>query len=420
MDGSRSRGIRRCGARHTVSAMSLVSLRRDARAVPWAAAVLMGLLGLVEAWADPGFRPHFAALAVTSGWVAVAFVAAVRWPCVAAVTVAGFYPLSQLLGAPGPGGAGLIAVLVAVAWAGYAAPRRRSLVAVALCIISFWVTDGASHGLSWDTLFFPAIFVPAWWTGTLVQREQRRSRQVIALAAELDAQREAAAQTAVVEERARIAREVHDAVAHSVSVMTLQIGGLRRQLDEVLADRPAEREVMLGLERLGRQSVEDLRATVGILREVGATATATAPPSLARIQELAADVRAAGLSLELEVSGDLGELPRALDVAAYRVAQEALTNVLRHAPSAHTIMRVAHDGKAVRLTVTNDGRGGPSTGRAPGLPAPLNGERRLGGHGLVGMRERTAMFGGTLAAGPRHGGGYEVDATFPVPRGWSS
>jgi signal transduction histidine kinase len=306
-------------------------------------------------------------------------------------------------------------VLVAVAWAGYAADRRRSQLAVAVCVAVFVLTDAWLHGFSWDTVFFPAIFVPAWWTGTLVRREQTRSRQVIALAAELDAQREAAAQAAVVEERARIAREVHDAVAHSVSVMTLQIGGLRRQLDDVLADRPAERDVMLGLERLGRQSVEELRATVGMLREDGAVAPGTPPPSLARVEDLASDVRAAGLRLGLEVSGDLGDLPRALDIAAYRVAQEALTNVLRHAPRAATTMRVSHEGNVVRLVVVDDGAG---TG-AGGVTALEPGTTRVGGHGLVGMRERTAMFGGSFDAGPVPGGGFEVRAAFPVPRGWA-
>jgi signal transduction histidine kinase len=396
--------------------MPALSLRRERwrnpRAVPLAAAAVMGLLGLVEAASDPGFRPHLAALSVTSAWIAAGFVIAARWPAAGAVMVAWFYPLSLLLGAPGPGGTGLIAVLVATAWAGYAAPRQRSLLATALCIGTFVVTDAIHHGLSWDTVFFPAIFIPAWWTGTLVQREQARSRQVLALAAELDAQREAAAHSAVLEERSRIAREVHDAVAHSVSVMTLQIGGLRRQLDDVLADRPAEREVMLGLERLGRQSVEELRATVGILRESGSGAPATAPPSLVRVEELAADVRAAGLNLDLELAGDLAELPRALDVAAYRIAQEALTNVLRHAPAAATTMRISHDGNTVRLSVTDDGAGGNRTA------GHGNVERTIGGHGLVGMRERAEMFGGTLEAGPRPDGGFAVQASFPV-RGWS-
>ena len=389
---------------------------RDHRFLPLVAAVAMGLLGLLEAWTDTTFRQHFAELALASAWIGAALLAAARWPAAGAVAVAGFYPLSSLLGAPGPGGTGLISVLVATAYAGYAASARASRLAVAGCVAVFLATEAAQRGLTWDTVFFPAVFVPAWWVGTLVRREQRRSREVLALAAQLDAQRESSAHAAVVEERARIAREVHDSVAHSVSVMTLQIGGLRRQLDDVLADRPAERAVMLGLERLGRQSVEELRATVGILREHPETGPAAPPPSLSRAGELVADVRAAGLDVTLDVSGDLGGLPRALDVAAYRVAQEALTNVLRHAPEARTLLRITNDDKGVRLTVTDDGAGTQSPGMTArdGVRDPV-----VGGHGLLGMRERAAMFGGTLDAGPVAGGGFEVAARFPVGREWS-
>jgi signal transduction histidine kinase len=401
--------------------MSTTARLRDPRLVPYAAAVAMGLLGLNEAWFDPAYRPHFAELALASAWISAAFLLAARWPSAGAVAVACFYPFSTLLGAPGPGGTGLISMLIAVAWAGFADTRTRSRAAVLVSIAVFVATDAVQHGITWDTVFFPAIFVPAWWTGTLVRREQQRSRQLAAMAAEIDAQREASAHAAVVEERARIAREVHDSVAHSVSVMTLQIGGLRRQLDDVLRDRPAEREVMLGLERLGRQSVEELRATVGILRDDSETQAPVGPASLARADELVADVRAAGLDVSLEVSGDLGELPRALDVAAYRVVQEGLTNVLRHAPRAHAQVRIHRQDNDIRVVVADDGRG---TGRSgvtdrDGQELSVGGPGAIGGHGLVGLRERTAMFGGSFDAGPLPGGGFEVDARFPLDRRWS-
>jgi signal transduction histidine kinase len=393
---------------------------RDPRLIPCAAAVLLGLLSVNEAWLDPVFREYLAALVAAGMWICAGFLVAVRWPATGAVLVACSYPFSALLGAPGPGGAGLIAVLVAVGWAGYAARPRRSRVAVAACVVIFAVTDAFLHGLSWDTIFFPAIFVPAWWTGTLVRREQQRSRQLAAMAAEIDAQRESSAHAAVVEERARIAREVHDSVAHSVSVMTLQIGGLRRQLADVLESRPVERDVMLGLERLGRQSVEELRATVGILRASGEAPPAE-PASLQRAADLVADVRAAGLDVALDVSGDVGDLPRALDVAAYRVVQEALTNVLRHAPQATANVQIRRGANDIRVVVSDDGRGNGTSGvtdRDTEGPDGTEG-RRVGGHGLVGMRERTAMFGGSLDAGPLPGGGFEVEALFPIDRRWS-
>jgi signal transduction histidine kinase len=393
--------------------MSRAVALRDHRVVPAVAAVALGLLGLVEAWSDPEFRPHFGVLAIASAVIAAGFAVAVRWPVAGAAVVACFYPVSAVLGAPGPGGAGLIASLVATAYAGFAAPPRTSRIAIFSSVGVFIVTAGLYSGLSWDTVFFPAVFVPAWWVGTLVRRERERSRQVIALATELDARREASARAAVVEERARIAREVHDSVAHSVSVMTLQLGGLRRQLDAVLVDHPAERDVMLGLERLGRQSVEELRATVGLLRERGDAVDGAPPPSLARLEDLVADVRATGLPVSVEVRGTLEGLPKALDTAAYRIVQEAMSNVLRHAPGARAFVRVVNDDTVVRLTVTDDGR-------AAATPdAPRDEPAGQGGHGLVGMRERVDMLGGSLTVGPLTDGGFEVDVRLPIRREWA-
>jgi len=259
-----------------------------------------------------------------------------------------------------------------------------------------------------------AGLVLTWWTA------QARAREIASLAAQLDAQREAAAHAAVVEERARIAREVHDSVAHSLSVMTLQLGGLRRQLGPLLDDRPAERDVMLGLERLGRQSVEELRATVGILRTPRDGEADLSPVSLCRAGDLVADVRAAGLDVALETHGDLTTVPRAVDVAAYRVAQEALSNVLRHAPGARTVLRLRHEHDAVEVAVRDDGprRVDGAASAGSGTHDDVSATRATGGHGLVGMRERTGMFGGTLAAGPVAGGGFEVRARFPIGRGW--
>jgi signal transduction histidine kinase len=370
----------------------------------------MGVLALVEARSDAEFRPHFAALALVAGWLVVAFLAQSRFPAVGAVLVAGFYPLTVALGAPGPGGTGLISAMLAMGYAGYAASPRRSLVGVSLAVATFVATDVTVHGLAWDSVFFPAVFYPARWAGRLVSRERARSAQLLEMAALLDAQREAAAHAAVAEERTRIAREMHDAVAHSVSVMTLQIGGLRRQLGDVLTDRPAEHEVLLGLERLGRQTVDELRSLVGILRETGPTESPDAPaPSLARAAEVVDDVRAAGLDVALEVVGEPRALPRALDVSAYRILQEALSNVLRHAPGAATAVQVSYGIDAVDIRVRDGG--------APHNGTPVSGNG-VGGHGLVGLRERAQMFGGTFTAGPA-GAGFEVHAHLPTTRGWT-
>jgi signal transduction histidine kinase len=192
--------------------------------------------------------------------------------------------------------------------------------------------------------------------------------------------------------------------------MTLQIGGLRRQLEPLLVQRPAERDVMLGLERLGRQSVEELRAAVGVLREAAGQDSPYSAPSLRNVGELVEDVAGAGLDVRLQVEGELDGLPKGLDVAAYRVVQEGLTNALRHAPGARVEVCVVVTPERLVVGVRDDGARRPAhtPGDAPGQP---------GGHGLVGMQERVSMYGGTLEAGP-HDGGFRVRATFPIGREW--
>lgn len=390
---------------------------RDPRLVPLVAAPVMGLLTVGEGVLDASFRPMLARLVVVALVTTVSLLVAVRRPSLGAVGVVLSFVTAVVVDAPVVGGATLVAVLLALAWAGYADDRRWSLAALVTAVVVFVGGNLAVGGSVWDALFLPSIFVPAWWLGVLLQRAQTRARQLADLAAALDAERERSAQAAVVAERTRIAREVHDAVAHAVSVMTLQIGGLRRQLDDVLQTRPAERDVMLGLERLGRQSVDDLRALVGILRE-GADDGPPAPtPSLTRLDELLAHVRAAGLDVTTRSEGDPVELPTGLDVSAYRVLQEALTNVLRHAPGSRCEVVLTWGTDAVRLRVADDGSGAGAAAPAdvPGATA----ERPVGGHGLVGMRERVSAYGGTLRTGPGPDGGFVVDASFPLPRRWS-
>jgi len=188
--------------------------------------------------------------------------------------------------------------------------------------------------------------------------------------------------------------------------MTLQLGALRRRL----ADRPVEQELVHGLERLGRATVEEMRGLVGILRERGAEPAPSREPSLARVDDLVADVRAAGLPVSLEISGDPVVLPTVLDISAYHVLQEALTNVLRHAGMPSTRVAIAFDSDALTVHVVNEGGSPPLH--------PDTGDARRAGHGLVGMRERVAVFNGTLEVGPRTEGGFSVRATFPRPRRW--
>ncbi len=369
--------------------------------MPLGACALLTVLGTAELLLDPGYRerpaPVIAALVV----VAAATLTAAWLPLAGALAINLTFPVTLLLGGSGPSGTAVIAILLTYGWLGYrrapdrwwwTAPVAGQLVAAAATPL------GASS--VWEALFFSTLYWVALWVGRLVRREQVRAEQLATLAATLDAEREARAHAAVVEERVRISREIHDAVAHAVSVMVLQVGVVRTRL----ADRPVEAEVLTGVEKLGRQSVEELRALVGILRDESAAGPPAPQPSLANLGDLLDGVRAAGLPVSLEVTGEPAALPRSLDVSAYRVAQEALSNVLRHAGTPATTVRLRHENDALTLEVEDEG------GPGPGTPAPAG----AGGHGLVGMRERVGLFRGTFDAGPRPQGGFAVRARFPL------
>ena len=207
----------------------------------------------------------------------------------------------------------------------------------------------------------------------------------------------AAADRAVAEERRRIARELHDVVAHSVSVMTVQAGAVRRLLRP---DQERERQALEVIEATGREALTEMRRLVGLLREQGAMPEFAPQPSMRTVDVLVGTVREAGLPVELEIEGEPQELAPGVDLSAYRVIQEALTNALRYAGPAHAWVTVRWLRDALELEIANDGRSEPgSTG---------------GGHGLAGVRERVALVGGTVDSGPRDGGGFVVRAHLPL------
>ena len=250
----------------------------------------------------------------------------------------------------------------------------------------------------WEFLFYTLILGPAWVVGLLLRRERDRSIELGRLAAALESERERQAEAAAAAERSRISRELHDAVAHSVSVMTLQVGVVRRRLH----DQPEEEETLRRAEQLGRQAVDELRRIVGLVRE-GEGAQLAPLPSLDQLGELLDQVRTTGTTVTHTVTGTAVPLPQALDMSAYRIVQEALTNALRHAPGAPVEVAVAYGGSDLELSVRNS---------APSAPAPA--ARGAGGHGVVGMRERVRLFGGRLHAAPVDGGGFEVHVWLPV------
>jgi signal transduction histidine kinase len=247
---------------------------------------------------------------------------------------------------------------------------------------------GVSLGLS----FIPLL---AFWLAGVVVRARRQSVALAGRNEEL--QREA--EQAAAAERARIARELHDIVAHHLSVVVLQAAGARA------SGKPAE-AALEKIEHSGRQALTETRRLLGVLRDTGEEESGLGPqPGIGELDALAGTVRASGVPVSLVISGDHAATPEAVDVSVYRIVQEALTNVLKHAGQASAEVRIGCTDQAVTIEITDNGRSGPGA-RAP-----------AGGHGLVGMRERTAIFGGELHAGPLPGGGFAVRARLPLREG---
>lgn len=250
-----------------------------------------------------------------------------------------------------------------------------------------------------DTLAGPIQLGAVYAFGTITTRGRRRRSQLESDAARLAGERDARAAAAVVSERARIARDIHDALGHAISLMTLQVGAVRTALEP---HQEREREALLAAEGAGRASVLELRRVLGILRE---SPVGLAPPgSLSELDAVVERVRAAGVKLEVERAGEPAPVSPGVEFALYRIAQEALTNAVRHAPGAAARLRIAHDPQAVTIAVTTDA----------GAPAPGSWEI---GQGLTGIRERVGAYGGSLRLGPTACGGFEVVARLPVDGG---
>ena len=231
-----------------------------------------------------------------------------------------------------------------------------------------------------------------------LQRRGKRAAELAERAALLEHEREETERAAVAEERRRIARELHDVIAHSVTLMTVQAGAARLLLAE---DPQRARGPVLSVEETGRHALAELRRLLEVLRRDEGEASLAPQPGLARIDDLLARARRAGLPVELAVAGEPRVLPPGIDLTAYRIVQEALTNAHKHAGPARAHVFLRYGIEALELEVTNDGRRAPNGGDGVG-------------HGLVGMRERVALYDGTFEAGPRVGGGYTVRARLPV------
>jgi signal transduction histidine kinase len=245
-----------------------------------------------------------------------------------------------------------------------------------------------------------ALVIAAWILGSNARTRRALTTALADVASSAEHARQEEASRVATEERARLAREVHDIVAHSLSVIVVQAGAGRT----VATEAPDEaRQALASIEQIGREALGEIRRLVGVLRS-GADREGREPlPGLARLESLLDRFRASGLDVHSQTDGALGDLPTTIDLSAYRIVQEALTNCLRHAQGARAQVSVVREERALLIEVTNDAL--PGAGRAPGLG---------GGHGLPGMRERVAVHGGDFTAGPLPGGGWRVLARLPL------
>jgi signal transduction histidine kinase len=294
-----------------------------------------------------------------------------------------------------------LAVLVYVYTVASRCPRRVSLAGLAATVamlLAVFLVRPRAIGDRGTLVIDCLIVAAAWWLGDGTRRRQDAIRTARERAAELERAREELARRAVVEERLRIARELHDVVAHSMSIIAVQSGVGAHVLDS----QPEEaRRALTAIEVTSRQALTEMRRLLGVLRQEAEPSGSLAPvPGLAEVDALAAEVARAGARVEVRIEGTRPELPLGLDLSAYRIVQEALTNVVRHAGPATARVRIRYAPDSVDVEVVDDGRGGD--------PRPGD------GHGIAGMRERASLYGGTLHAGPQAGGGFRVAARLPV------
>ena len=248
-----------------------------------------------------------------------------------------------------------------------------------------------------ELVFIPLLFGIAWLAGFALNARAEQADAAEARAAQAERERETAARIAVAEERTRIARELHDIVAHAVSVMVLQVGAVRHKLPEELAD---ESDALRGVERAGRTALTEMRRLLAAMRDDDEALELGPQPGLGSVGTLVADVERAGLPVTLHIEGEAAPLPRAIDLSAYRIVQEGLTNALKHARAHHADVTLRYAPDELQIEVRDDGTGGGAS----------NGP----GYGLVGIGERVKIYGGTITAGAPPGGGFVVDARLPL------
>jgi signal transduction histidine kinase len=355
------------------------------------------LLAGLDVWLNGGVHPKWAA-AATELPLSLSLVWRRRLPIVTVALVSLGHGLEVALGVPvDQPVVPLLALVIALYSLAANEPLARAVAGLVVVVPGAAVATTHIHG---DTkvkvgnfAFGLIIGGGAWAAGMVVRSRTQHAGELAQKAERLEAEQ----LVAVAEERARIARELHDVIAHSVSVMVVQAGAAAAVLkrDPARAAEPLE-----AVQETGRQALVEMSRLVGLLREHGEEIGLSPQPGLADLDTLVTQVREAGLPVELLVEGEPRPVPLGVDLSAYRVLQEALTNALKHAGEAHARVLVRYRPNTLELEVVDDG--------------PGSGNGHVGGHGLVGMRERVSVFGGDLHAGPLPGGGFVVRARLPL------
>ena len=294
-----------------------------------------------------------------------------------------------------------IALLLAFYSVGAHCDDRRSALVAAVAVAAIAAVDlarpGFFNGTSNPRPAAWLAFAIAWLVGRDLRRRRQRVSDLEDRAAQLEREREEQAQLAVAEERGRIARELHDVIAHAVSVIVVQAQAGPHLINE----RQRAIGAFQAIESSGRDALVELRRLLGILRSEDKQLAIGPQPGLGSLQSLVEQVRASGLPVQLRIEGEPVHLPAGIDLSAYRIVQEALTNAVKHASATSAEVVIHYQSRALELDILDNG---------PGQTVNGNGS----GHGLVGMRERVALYGGTLETGTRNGGGYAVHARLPL------
>jgi signal transduction histidine kinase len=377
-------------------------LRLDARLTD---RVLVAVL-LVAGWANVLWSSERQGSVVANLVLVAVMAVSLLWrrerPFVPVVCVTIALPLSAALLTAPPYLFAAIAVLVAASYsAGAHLEQPRSVQALALLVLAVLVVVLIHDPTDW---FWPiAVFCLApWLAGRTIRNQTMLARELAEKAERAEHGREEEERRAIDSERSRIARELHDVLAHNLSVMVVQAGGARRIVDK----RPDQAVQVADLiERTGREALAELRHLFGPVRH-GDGEDLQGPVGIDRVEELAARARAAGLSVHVHVEGERVALPTGVDLTAYRVVQEALTNTLKHGGRAQASVTVSYEPNELVLSIEDDGVGADGSGEELGELG--------GGHGLVGMRERVELYGGLLQAGSRPNGGFAVRARLPT------